>query len=247
MGDTNDSNPIGNVKGNRKRSGLSIIATSGPAKAVQRKAIGENIGLKSADPRKSAIKSVEPISHPPFIVAYAQHHPPTLRIIDSPSEITTAARKRRIRFPRFRRREYLTASVANIHSATAQKQKTAAKKAKKLTDPFVIPVISSQSCRCRSSRYSFRPLNINAPFYVLEVNAHIVAYFPPQVKREICKCQISRYQIRHKSSAKLANIKSGAPYPPAAGRVPPAGRPLRIRVILLERTIALPSLRRAIH
>jgi len=67
-------------------------------------------------------------------------------------------------------------------------------------------------------------MNMNAPFYVSEVNTHIIAYFPTQAKREICKYQISRYIICRKFSAKFANVKSGAPYPPAAGRVPPAIR-----------------------
>lgn len=72
----------------------------------------------------------------------------------------------------------------------------------------------------RSSRYSFRPMNIKAPFYVSEVNAHIFADSPPQVKREICKCQISSYINRRISSAKLAIFKFRAYRSSATWRVP---------------------------
>jgi len=63
-------------------------------------------------------------------------------------------------------------------------------------------------------------MNIKAPFYVSEVNAHIIADFTSQVKREICKCQISSYINRRMSSAKIAIFKFRAYRSSATWRVP---------------------------
>ena len=92
MGDANDSNPIGKVSNKMSGPTRISISKSGTANGIKRKVIGENTGLSSTEECSSAISLADPIIHPPFIVASAKHDPTTFRIIDSPSEITTAAR-----------------------------------------------------------------------------------------------------------------------------------------------------------